>query len=792
MYLSKSKIERMNVDYFEESPYYSVISFHKVIQALQEIANEKGAKYRVEYAKSLLEEIAKIPELSSGITSKKIIKDNSELIHNLLADLFPTALTYNEIKAVSLPFHNYNFNFTKRFQQILDDAGESFEVNIRDFATEDFYILSCCLILNAYYGENFDISRPLFYDIPDKDGILKHYRITYNADFVDIIPTEKAIIISDDDIRLLKDNYDNIAIWKEKFPQHSWILKGFGIVTLFDVTIENSISNLKSNLIKSEAENSIMDIVERSFRSIFRIPNLKVGIVFLNNAIDSFFEMNRNINITSFFNYPELDQNPVLKFQSIQFFKEVVKAPEYYCISDIDNLIAQPQFSLYATLLKSKNIESFILAKLHKVDSFQGFIEVVSDKKYVLHSVNSKKINAVLPFINDTVERIDSEIKNQFEAIIQREFTTIHPSVYWKFLDEAKNYFRFSNDNVNYVFKEIEFDFVYPLFGETDIKGSSYLRNLATKNDIENQLNELINMFDYARKLSSNLLFEQRFTELSSYKNEFIDDLNTYTEFQIQNYINQNIHPVLKKFDEFELMKPLVQSYAKKLDSTLTKYCPFRSKYDAAIIKVNKDLAEVIDVSQQKIQKVFPHYFERFKSDGIEHNAYIGSSISPDLIYDNLYLYNLRLWQIQTMCEMVRNHYTINADLEIELTSLILVYNYPINIRFRFDEKRFDVASSSDVRFQMIKKRIDKANKKNEEERIVRSRFLTIVYLNENDKKEYQRYLNFLIQKNFFIGKIEDFEIEDLQDISGLRAMRIEINLELQLERNIRFSYLDL
>lgn len=782
----------MNVDYFEESPYYSVISFHKVIHALQDIVNEDGAKYRVEYAKSLLEEVAKVPELNSGITSKKTINENADLIHNLLADLFPTVLTNNEIKAVSLPFHNFNFNFTKRFKQILADAGESFEVNIRDFASDDFYILSCCLILNSHYNQNFDISRPLFYDIPDKVGILKHYRITYNADFVEIIPTENAIAITEDDIKLLKNNYDNIQIWKEKFPKHSWILKGFGIITLFDVTIENSISILKSNLIKSDAENSIMDIIQSSFQSIFKISNLKVGIVFLNNSIDGFFEMSRNINISSFFNYPELDENPELKLQSILFFREVVKAPEYYCVSDIDDLIANPEFSLYASLLKSKNIESFILAKLNSVDTFQGFIEVISDKKYALHSVNSKKINSVLPFINDTVDRIDSDVKYQFEAIIQREFTTIHPSVYWKFLDEAKNYFRFSTENSNYVFNEIEFGSVYPLFGETDIKGSTYLRNIATKSDIENQLNELIDMFDFARKLSSNLLFEQRFTELNSYKKDFLDDLNTYTEFQIQNYIIQNIHPVLKKFDEYELMQPLVQSYAKKLDQTLTKYCPSRSKYDAAIIKINKDLAEVIDASQNKIQHVFPHYFERFKSDGIEHNAYIGSSISPALIYDNLYLYNLRLWQIQTMCEMVRNHYMLNAGLEIELTSLILVYNYPINIHFRFDEKRFDVTSSSDVRFQMIKKRIDKANIKDKDERIVKPRFLTIVYLNENDKLEYLRYLRFLIQKQFFIGEIEDIEIEDLQDISGLHALRIQINIDEHIENKAYYSYSDL
>jgi hypothetical protein len=59
------------------------------------------------------------------------------------------------------------------------------------------------------------------------------------------MPTDKAIPLTTDDINLLMDNYDNIALWKEKFPKESWILKGFGIVTLFNATVESAVSNLK-------------------------------------------------------------------------------------------------------------------------------------------------------------------------------------------------------------------------------------------------------------------------------------------------------------------------------------------------------------------------------------------------------------------------------------------------------------------------------------------------------------------------------------------------------------------
>jgi hypothetical protein len=33
--------------------------------------------------------------------------------------------------------------------------------------------------------------KPLFYDIPNSDGIINHYRILYNADFIEIYPTRK-------------------------------------------------------------------------------------------------------------------------------------------------------------------------------------------------------------------------------------------------------------------------------------------------------------------------------------------------------------------------------------------------------------------------------------------------------------------------------------------------------------------------------------------------------------------------------------------------------------------------
>ena len=64
------------------------------------------------------------------------------------------------------------------------------------------------------------------------------------------------------------------------------------------------------------------------------------------------------------------------------------------------------------------------------------------------------------------------------------------------------------------------------------------------------------------------------------------------------------------------------------------------------------------------------------------------------------------------MCEMENVAYTLrnfmNHDLRV--ASLILVHSNPLAIRFRMDEKQFDVDGAYNIRYEIIKKRIDKAN----------------------------------------------------------------------------------
>ena len=779
---------------YNESPFKIIISFHKLIESFEEIALS-DVDYRSNYAKAVLQQIESLPEFKTGIHDYSIIKKNETVIKHLFSDLFPTALTHNEIKAITIPFQNISFNHTERFKKILSNAGSEFDMEIRDFDDHQFYINNCCLILASHYNQKIDFSNPFFYDIPDENGIWRHYRILYNADFIEIIPNENSIKLSQDDIDLLIDNYTDIELWKSKFPVGSWTLKGFGIATLYDATTESAISNLKSNLLKSDAETATSnETVANIFKSIFKIPTLKVGFIIYNPEEEKFTKPSKfETNVHSFLLLEEQEIDCKGDFLGCSF-ENLLETMKPFVISNVQKFSEKPENKRLAEHLLRQNIQSCVFAPVMKEKQLLGIMELVSENPRDLNSVNATKLEMVLPFVTDTVDRYNTDMQNQVEAMIQREYTMIHPSVYWKFKKESQNYFQNINHTKDYILKEIVFKNVFPLYGQIDIKGSSEHRNETVKKDLKNQLTALLEIFEN-QKINTNLmLLEQRKFELESLRNELDFPLKADTEQQIQFYIEEEIQNKIKNIKDSEKSEKLEQSYFDSLDEKTGLFYQERKKFDNAMSIINKKMAAVLDKKQVEAQQIYPHYYERFKTDGVEHNLYIGASITPTKPFDMIYLHNLRLWQLQTLCEMELEHHRLKASLpyKLDVTSLILVFSQPLSIRFRMDEKRFDVDGTYNARYEIVKKRIDKAHIKGSEERITEKEKITIVYSQNREEIEYLKYVKYLQHKKILEPGIEQFDVEDLQGVSGLRAIRVKVINSTTSSNTEKITYQDL
>lgn len=787
---------KMDCENDNSSPLVARISFHKVLETLEKIA-ESDVDYRSDYAKALLKHAEPYPELRDGITDLSLLDKHEKLIKNLLADLFPTALQKNEIKAAAIPFFNFTFNRTERFEAILSDAGTDFGMAIRNFEEHEFYVFCCCLVLNAYYGQKFDFSRPLFYDIPDQDGVMRHYRILYNADFLEIMPTEKAIQITPEDITLLMNNFDNLELWREKFPPNSWEVKGFGIISLFDATSEIAISNLKSNLLlvnnNPSQKESIKAQFEDIFRSIYRIPDIHIGFTEVNMEDNSFkVAPFQDIRSHILFDCDEIDCNNVFCNDTLE---KMLKEQKNYIISDVEAYLANNELDAgFAKHLLSQNIKSCILAPIVKNGKLLGFFELVSSRARDLNSINAVKLDYVLPFLTDTIERNYSELQNEIDAIIQNEYTAIHHSVYWKFKEEALKHIVDPNAE-GLAYKEIVFKEVYPLYGQIDIKGSSSARNESIEKDLIRQIEKLLTVFRFIYKQEKLPLIQQHLFELENMENELKNSLKADTESIVQNYIIGEIHPVLTHFDTTNNeIHEKIDAYFKTLDSKVKMVYESRKDFDETLSLINKQMAAILDQKQAEAQAFFPHYYERFKTDGVEHNLYIGASISPKNNYSPLYLSNLRLWQLQAMCDMENEYYRIRPTLayDLDVTSLILVFSSPISIRFRMDEKRFDVDGTYNARYEVVKKRIDKASIKGTSTRITEKGKITIVYSQKQEEAEYRRYIQYLQHKNMLDTAIESFEVEDLQGVTGLRALRVGVLYNSDKDPGETINYEDL
>src|SRR5262249_34228793 len=157
-------------------------------------------------------------------------------------------------------------------------------------------------------------------------------------------------------------------------------------------------------------------------------------------------------------------------------------------------------------------------------------------------------------------------------------------------------------------------------------------------------------------------------------------------------------------------------------------------------------ISSYLDAEEELAQSMFPHYFERQRTDGVDHTIYVGGSLVEGGRFDDLYLRNLRLWQLMVTCGIARRTEAAMPRLGVPPPTPhpLLAHHTPLSSRFRCDERRFDVDGAYNVRYEVIKKRIDKAVVRATQERITQPRQLAIVYSHASEAAEYRGYLEYL------------------------------------------------
>ena len=346
-------------------------------------------------------------------------------------------------------------------------------------------------------------------------------------------------------------------------------------------------------------------------------------------------------------------------------FGQLFQKKEPLVISDVDRFHEKSN-SFISKKLMSSGIKSYIVAPLIHEEELLGFLELAAYNRYELNNATLSRLNDIVPILAMAHKRFMTEAQNRIEAIIQQECTTIHHSVKWKFEQEAEKFMNKQLHNEQPVFKDIIFNNLYPLYGQMDIKGSSARRNKAVSADLTKQINGIKKVLKYVFQKTKMPAYEELIFRLDTYKSDLKKGLSAGSEHKILGFFKSDVYPVFDHLQQSDVnLKKLVDQYNTILDPDLKTVYEERKKYDTNVNLINQRLASYLDEKQIDAQEMFPHYFERYKTDGVEYNMYIGQSISKDEKFDTIYLRNLRIWQLVVMCEMENEFKAIQKDLHI-------------------------------------------------------------------------------------------------------------------------------
>ena len=69
---------------------------------------------------------------------------------------------------------------------------------------------------------------------------------------------------------------------------------------------------------------------------------------------------------------------------------------------------------------------------------------------------------------------------------------------------------------------------------------------------------------------------------------------------------------------------------------------------------------------------------------------------------------------------------------------------------------------------------------------------LVVIYSQKTDEREYIKYINFLQSKNYLEDEIEIVELDDLQGVTGLKALRVNILYHKKENDKEYYTYEDL
>jgi hypothetical protein len=394
-----------------------------------------------------------------------------------------------------------------------------------------------------------------------------------------------------------------------------------------------------------------------------------------------------------------------------------------------------------------------------------GVVALLSDRPHSFDAIDCRHAEQLIPAYTRALTAA------QRQLVQQRFITNIHPAVEWRFLQEAER------RGLGLPPEPIVFTNVYPLYGISDIRGSSDERNRAIQADLLEQFHLGLAIVDAACDAKETILGRQLRLDLLEHIRQMQACVTVDAEVSRLRYLHDHLEIYFDYFTQCgEAAIAAVHAYRAACANEHECVYRTRAHYDELIRQINALLRETWERWQSTMQQTTSHYCDIEATDGIDHMIYAGQSIDPK--FGSFQLRSLRYEQLCAVCDCARTafHLQEKYSTHMQVTHLVLVQDTPVDIfHDETTERLFDVRGSRDTRYEIVKKRIDKAIDAETGTRITQPGMLTLVFCTEEEWAEYQQYLRYLTREGWVDGAVERGTVQPLQGVTGLKYARVRI-----------------
>ncbi len=765
-----------------ESLFNSYLSFEPLVTALKKNIAEGNPGMQKLYGQ-VVAEIESHPELLAPITDLSILQPYTQLIEELVSAVFPPTTT-NFMYGVSLPFKFIAVYASPLFKTHLLKPGTN-EITVPEnqiglSLSQEKLNLAYGLVLKKFLGFNSPDSSRSIYAYPDEGtGLTRFMELRLDARFIDVKPLSGMPKMPESMLDQKTNRIMKMEDLMHMIPLDQFIFEGLVVMRINDVTEQAVISEIKNKLLDFNAfsDAAVYTELEKYVQSLICIKDLSIGIT-------PFFKINghyvysdlHNTNSILFRHFHSLSDKDEISDYCKLLFRDSNQPLLFETLNDQN--MSEVQCLQYYYREGSR---SLIICPLKQRHDLIGMLEIISTVPGQLRPAHISKVEGAIPLFTLGLEKSLEQLNNEVDRVIKKKFTAVQPAVEWKFTEVALNYIVNQHEKEEAKIERITFPDVSPLYAAIDIRNSSTERSHAIQLDIIEQL-ELAQMV--VKKAQSQMSFPL-LQEIEFKIDKFIasasDNLQSEEELSIHDFMKGQVISVFNHLHNTEpSLKNEIEHYFAALDPQIGMLYRHRKEYEASVTRINEILSHFLDKEQSAAQKVYPHYFERYVTDGLEFNIYIGQTVSPRKKFDDIYLRNLKMWQLTVLAKAARVTHKLENELShpLRTTQLILSHSQPLSITFRTEERKFDVDGAYNIRYEIVKKRIDKVRIKDTNERLTQPGKIAIVYSQAKDATEYTEYIEFLQNQNILKPGIEKYDLEELQGVSGLKALRVDVNFD--------------